>query len=116
MRSIAMTACRWGDGWSAAISIASPCTRQQADGFRKGSTHPTDSIGASTSSARGKPRQFEAERAQAFAGGLVIGLRIGSCFIHAVEEKPALIGDVIAGHEMQDRVAALLDGRDRRDP
>src|ERR1035437_1099359 len=37
-------------------------------------------------SSGGQAREFEAERAQSLAGGLIIGLRVGLRLLHAIEE------------------------------
>src|ERR1700676_2431189 len=69
----------------------------------------------SFASGRWPARQFEAQRPQTLARGRVIGLRIGFHLVHSVEEQAALAGDVVTGHQMQDRIATLLDRRHRRD-
>src|ERR1700730_17986830 len=60
-----------------------------------------------------KTREFEAKRAQSFAGGLVIGLWIGLRWLYAVEEWPALGRNIVASRKIQDSVAALLHRADR---
>src|SRR6202161_4120946 len=63
----------------------------------------------------GKAYEIEAQRAQASAGVLVVGLAVGAQFLHAAEIKPASARKRRLIDELQDRRAALLHGADRLD-
>ena len=86
-------------GRTAAISVyfrggwhATACQRHRAE----------TTLNALLTISRREPRQLQAQLAQALPGRRVIGLRIGTRLVHAVEEQPASIYDIIALNDTAD--------------